>query len=122
MSQELTSIESLKNAARDLKEQYDDVYEAAKRAASAIHKTLQDNRADAIENDLDDEDDNNNWIEDDVKHGPGAKVTFIEGGNGPSTVYNESLKYATDDQIKASTLEVRAYGNTDSSLLDLFTS
>lgn len=122
MDQELTSIESLVKAARSLKEQYDDVYKAAKSAASAIHETLQDNRADAIENDLDDEDDDNNWIEDDVKHGPGAKVTFIEGGNGPSTVYNESLKYATDDQIKASTLEVRAYGNTDSSLLDLFTS
>jgi len=58
MSQELTSIESLKNAARGLKEQYDDVYKAAKKAVSAIHETLQDNRVDAIENDLDDEDDN----------------------------------------------------------------
>ena len=123
MSQELTSIESLKDAVRGLKEQYDDVYEAAKRAASAIHGTLQDTRADAIENDLDDEDDDEDIRQrytDDSKRGPG--VTFIEGGNGPSTIYNESLKYATDDQIKASTLEVRAYGNTDSSLLDLFTS
>ena len=124
MNEELTSIERLKDAAHALMEQYNDVYEAAIRAASAIHETLQETRADNISDKNDDDD---NWIEDDVNRGPGvskksgAKVTYLEGGNGDSFIYKDSLKYATDEQIKASTLEVHAYGNTDPSLLNLFT-
>jgi len=37
MSQEMESIEKLKDAVHGLMEEYEDVYQAAKKAASAIH-------------------------------------------------------------------------------------
>ena len=126
MNQELTSIESLKNAAHDLKEQYDDVYEAAKKAVSAIHETLQDTRADVIENDLDDEDDEQRYT-DDSKHGPGVnlkkgpKVVFWEGGTGESFIDENSLSVADDERIAAATV-VNPYANTSSDILNMFTS
>jgi hypothetical protein len=110
MSQELTSIESLKDAARGLKEQYDDVYKAAKRAASAIHETLQDTRADAIENDLDEDDDN--WYDDFSNRGPGVSsektISFIN--DKPTFLFDDTSGQISDDDVFKNTTLTNAPG------------
>ena len=107
MDAELTAIEDLANAAHNLMEEYQGVYEAAKRAAQAIHGTLQDTRSDAIENDLDEDDwDDDNWIEDDVNHGPGANleksISFVN--SKPTFLYDDTPGQTSDDVFKNTTL------------------
>lgn len=110
MSQELTSIESLAKAARSLKEQYDDVYKAAKKAASAIHETLQDTRADAIENDLDEDDDN--WYDDFSNRGPGVSsektISFIN--DKPTFLFDDTPGQIGDDDVFKNTTLTNAPG------------
>jgi len=45
----MDSIEQLKDAVHGLMEEYEDVYRAAKKAAAAIHETIQENRSDVFD-------------------------------------------------------------------------
>ena len=97
MSQEMNSIEQLRDAVHNLMEEYEDVYEAAKKAASAIHETLQMEKPD-IFNDEDDEDD------DEIKNDLNMSIN------------NSGKNYASDESLSNSLHYNSATGEIESGL------
>jgi len=116
MSQEMESIEKLKDAVHGLMEEYEDVYEAAKKAASAIHETLQMERVDVL-NDEDDEDDDEIKTSNTKKYPTPRDLSIAKYGYyDPNMAANSGKNYASDESLSNSLHYNSATGEIESGL------
>ena len=116
MSQEMESIEKLKDAVHGLMEEYEDVYEAAKKAASAIHETLQMERVDVL-NDEDDEDDDEIKTNNTKKYPTPRDLSIAKYGYyDPNMAANSGKNYASDESLSNSLHYNSATGEIESGL------
>ena len=114
MSQEMESIEKLKDAVHGLMEEYEDVYEAAKKAASAIHETLQTEKADIFNDEDDDEIKTSNTKKYLTPRDLSiAKYGYYDPNMG---VNNSGKNYASDESLSHSLHYNSATGEIESGL------